>query len=245
MSTKKKNIFFYTYLETKTVVESLILSEVINFEELQKEKELEELRELIRKQQEELERLRILEESGANVGEKGENLTDEDIDILTEVIEGGASHTNDGIQVGEEISLDTAKSGDFEKVDAPLDSELSEGDVPELPTEESIVNQYAEKISQLRKLKTEQLYHDYSSLFDNFDFYGNFLQIRDEISYKDDLMDNIFFKQINAENITPESANNFLNYTVVSDTLTMLFLMRLGSPSIRIFDKVIKKKIKK
>lgn len=133
MSTKK-NLIFNVVLETSPLLQSIVLDHIVNFEETQYQKELEDLRELMRQKAEAL--------ALAELKASQKALEDQETQEPTEAAELGNSTTNSSLEATtNSLAVDGVISSE-ELLSNPLLS-------MELPSEESITEKYKVKINLL------------------------------------------------------------------------------------------------
>lgn len=229
MSTKK-NLIFKTFLETSPLVQAIILDQVIQFEESQCQKELEDLRELIRQKEEAI--------ALAALAASQQNLEDQE---ATEI---AAYSETESFTPSSDLDVNTTKYTvekviDFEEaLRNPLLDMV-------LPSEESIIEKYKVKINSLYQTDLKQLKNSYKFLFEKFNYTGKMQELLTETSMGDELFTEKYLLGRGGSYSLYHCDYHSLSGQALRDPLWLLFILRLTPASVKIFHKLCKLRVRK
>lgn len=238
MSTKKENILYNPYVETKLILNSLVINHAVSIEENIRQKKLEEIDLLIIQEQER--QAKEAEDKLKNESKQSlvNNITAEET-TLSE-----PTSTNEG-----EFSLEN-NLNEKPLVDNTLETPL-EGEACEIINFDELRNNVElEFQSKLKKINSQfpfEVFGDYKESFENFNFYSEYLTILNEMIQPEDLFScefiTKFFKP--KKNYIPNFNSFNIKYILyMEDFLFSWFLQDLFQKKFRKFKKLKFKKWK-
>lgn len=254
---KKKNIIYKPYIETKTLINSIVYSEIFNFEEAEKNRKIIEIRAFLEKFAEQQARLRAQEEKEKAEKEAAAAATSVDVDSEQETVVVPENNLNSNNSPVESISVESIAedTSNVLSFNLPENTELvseqpkedssevfeeliTQEEVDALPTEFDIEADFNAKINSVNSLYSFERYERYLNLFLEFDFlktYDQFFPESQEIFY---IVDKFYSQKFSID-------KNLFNVKLFLFIEDYLFSNKLQTIYIELVRKFKKKKLKK
>lgn len=249
MSTKKKNILFNPYIETKVVLNSLAINHAISIEEHILREKLKEIDQLFNEFQEKLaqkeaEKLakeaKILEQESQIIQD---NLTQENVhdETLSEQI---TAPLTENITMGDTFENTTSSNDNSILTQENIQEQQKEEDLEPIDFDgmrRDAEANFQTKVKKINSLFAFEVFSEYRDFFEDFNFYENYVNVLGELKETEDLFCTEFFKKffILKKNYIP-SFNSFnIQYIMyMEDFLFSWFLQEVFQKKFRKFKKI-------
>lgn len=240
MSTKKQNILYNPYMQTKIILNSLVIDHAISVEQATKEAKLEEIQQmylaaqeaLAKKAEEDLKRTQEIFDSSENQEPFPEISNGVIIDNEL-VVDETTQDINPAITTEEPITQEI--NAEEEEVE-PIDFDL----LRQVANEE-----YEVSVSKIRSLFAFEVFTLYESQFQNFDFKSQYFNVLGEMFEVTDLLSSKFFLKFgfDKKNYLPSIRSFNIKYILYMEDF--LFFWNLQAIKRKEFRKFRKIKLKK